>query len=175
MARRPRFRPKAEKSPPEHFQAQEETTTTSFYPTKPLSSNTTTTPHLAYEARSLLTADSTSRQNVSPSPVSSHRGAQAQPIVPAAMLTRYSPAVTSSCVASSPASPSAASAISATANAPFAIRTCDLRRSSASATSAASATTRTSASCAVAKASQMPFTASSVRASKKTVTAVRRL
>lgn len=57
----------------------------------------------------------------------------------------------SSCAASSPASPSADSVTSATANALYAIPTSGQRRSCASVTNAPSATTRTSASSAVAR------------------------
>lgn len=81
----------------------------------------------------------------------------------------------SSCVARPAASPSAASAINATANAPSATPTCDLLLLCASATSAPSATTRTSASCAAVKESQTPSTASSARDWKRTETGAPRL
>lgn len=71
------------------------------------------------------------------------------------------------CAASSPVFPSGDSAINAMANAPCAIPTCVQRLSCASATSVPSVTTRTSASCAVAKGSVMPFTASNARDWKK--------
>lgn len=70
----------------------------------------------------------------------------------------------SSCAASRPASPSVASATSATENAPSAILTCGLRLSSGYAMSAASAITKTSVSSAAVRASRMRSTASSARA-----------
>lgn len=81
----------------------------------------------------------------------------------------------SSCVANKPASPSAVSVTSATANALFATHTSVPPPSPASATNAPSATTRTNASCAVAKASQTPFTASSAQDWRRTGMGVRRL
>lgn len=80
-----------------------------------------------------------------------------------------------SCAASNPASQSAACATSATANAPCAIPTCAPRPLCASATSVPSATTRTSAWCAVARASATRSTALNARAWKRIETGVRRL
>jgi hypothetical protein len=73
-----------------------------------------------------------------------------------------------SCAAKQAASPSAASATSATANVPSATPTCDPPRLCAFATSALSATTRTSASSAAVKESPTLSTASSARDSKRT-------
>jgi hypothetical protein len=79
------------------------------------------------------------------------------------------------CAANSPASPSADSVTSATANALYAIPTCDQQRSCAFVMSAPSVTTRTSASSAVARASATLSTVSNAHASKRIVTAARRL
>jgi hypothetical protein len=81
----------------------------------------------------------------------------------------------SSCVARPAASPSAAFATNATANAPSATPTYDPPLSCASATNAPSATTRTSASCAAVKESQTPSTASSARDWRRTETGAQRL
>ena len=91
-------------------------------------------------------------------------------------LTSKCPAIIpiSSCAAKHQASPSAASATSAMANAPSVTPTSDRLPSPASATSARLATTRTSASSAAVRESVMPFTVSNVRGWKKTATDVRR-
>ena len=80
----------------------------------------------------------------------------------------------SSCAARPAASPSAAFATNATANAPSATPTCAPQPSYASATSAPSATTRTSASSAAVKEFQMHSIASSARALRRTGMGARR-
>lgn len=114
-------------------------------------------------------APSSVRSPIPPSP-------KITPKYPVSLLTRLShPAVISSCAENNRASPSAASATNAMANAPSATRTCVPRPSCASATSAASETTRTSASSVVAKASQTLSTALSVRGWRRIAMGVPRL
>jgi hypothetical protein len=87
----------------------------------------------------------------------------------------FSSTATLSCAASNPASQSAASATSVMANVPSATRTFARRPWCASATSARSATTRTSASCAAARAYRTRFIVLSARDWKRTGMGVRRL
>lgn len=99
------------------------------------------------------------RRHVSSPPVSS---AQLIPHDWPGVCADISPAI-SSCAARPQASPSADSATNATANAPSATLTCDRRPWCESAMSAPLGTTRTSVSCAVARASRTHSTASNVR------------
>lgn len=110
------------------------------------------------------------RRHVSSPPVSS---AQLIPHNWPTVCANISPAI-SSCAARPQASPSADSATNATANAPSATLTCDRRPWCESAMSAPLGTTRTSVSCAVARASRTHSTASNVRVWRRIETDVPR-